>query len=37
MLIDKEKRPRAKKNAREALSNLYELTFLFWGPTGLVI
>jgi hypothetical protein len=27
-------RPRVKKNAREALSNLYGLIFLVWGPTG---
>jgi hypothetical protein len=29
-----EEHPTAKKNAREALSNLYELTFSAWGPTG---
>jgi hypothetical protein len=29
-----QKHLRAKKNAREALSSLYESTFLVWGPTG---
>jgi hypothetical protein len=32
--VQQEECPRAKKNAREALSNLYEPTFLFRGPTG---
>jgi hypothetical protein len=32
--VQQEECPGAKKNVREALSNLYEPTFLFWGPTG---
>jgi hypothetical protein len=31
-----QERPGAKKNALEALSNMYELTFSIWGPTGRV-
>jgi hypothetical protein len=27
----------AKKNAREELTDIYELTFSVWGPTGHVI
>jgi hypothetical protein len=29
--------PRAKKNAREALTDLYKPSFLVWGCTGHVI
>jgi hypothetical protein len=29
--------PGAKKNAMEALTEIYEPTSLVWGPTGLVI
>jgi hypothetical protein len=35
--MSQEECPGAKRDARKALSSLYEPTFSVWGPTGHVI